>query len=108
MATAVNPTSHPTDSPAARRYNRIGRWLGMADFLVGFVFLIALLVTGWSGWLRDLAYRWGFQNYSIAVFLYVFLLLAISKALGFGLDYYGFRLERRFQLSNQRLRSWLL
>jgi STE24 endopeptidase len=107
MATAVNPTSHPTDSPAARRYNRIGRWLGMADFLVGFVFLIALLVTGWSGWLRDLAYRWGFQNYSIAVFLYVFLLLAISKALGFGLDYYGFRLERRFQLSNQRLRSWL-
>lgn len=107
MATAVNPTSHPTDSPAARRYNRIGRWLGMADFLVGFVFLIALLVTGWSGWLRDLAYRWGFQNYSIAVFLYVFLLLVISKALGFGLDYYGFRLERRFQLSNQRLRSWL-
>ena len=107
MATAVNPTSHPTDSPAARRYNRIGRWLGMADFLVGFVFLIGLLVTGWSGWLRDLAYRWGFQNYSIAVFLYVFLLLAISKALGFGLDYYGFRLERRFQLSNQRLRSWL-
>jgi len=107
MATAVNPTSHPTDSPAARRYNRIGRWLGMADFLVGFVFLIGLLVTGWSGWLRDLAYRWGFQNYSIAVFLYVFLLLVISKALGFGLDYYGFRLERRFQLSNQRLRSWL-
>src|ERR1039458_1928601 len=31
----------------------------------------------------------------------------ISKALGFGLDYYGFRLERKFQLSNQKLRSWL-
>jgi len=31
----------------------------------------------------------------------------ISKALGFGLDYYGFRLERKFQLSTQKLRSWL-
>jgi STE24 endopeptidase len=34
-------------------------------------------------------------------------LLVISKALGFGLDYYGFRLEHHFQLSNQKLKSWL-
>jgi STE24 endopeptidase len=27
--------------------------------------------------------------------------------LGFGLDYYGFHVERRFQLSTQKLRSWL-
>ena len=27
--------------------------------------------------------------------------------MGFGLDYYGFRLERRFQLSTQKFRSWL-
>ncbi|MFY9740978.1 MAG: M48 family metalloprotease, partial [Candidatus Sulfotelmatobacter sp.] len=35
------------------------------------------------------------------------LLLFIGKLLGFGLDYYGFRLEKQFQLSNQKLRSWL-
>jgi STE24 endopeptidase len=35
------------------------------------------------------------------------LLLGISKLLGLGLDYYGFRLERRFQLSNQRFSAWL-
>jgi STE24 endopeptidase len=35
------------------------------------------------------------------------LLLLIGKVLGAGLDYYGFRLERQFQLSNQRLRSWI-
>jgi len=57
--------------------------------------------------LRDLALRRGFQNYTLAVFLYLFFLLAISKALGFGFDYYAFRLERNFQLSTQRIRSWL-
>src|SRR6202030_793989 len=70
-------------------------------------FLVVLLVTGWSGWLRDLALRRGLQNYTLAVFVYLFLLLLAGKALGFGLDYYGFRQERKFQLSTQKLRSWL-
>jgi len=96
----------PVDSPEAHRYNLIRRWLGIADFALGFAFLIVLLVTGWSGYLRSLAYRMGFQNYSLSVFMYVLLLLVISKALGIGLDYYGFRLERRFKLSTQRIRSW--
>src|SRR5450631_182555 len=96
----------PVDSPEAHRYNLIRRWLGIADFALGFAFLIVLLVTGWSGYLRSLAYRMGFQNYSLSVFIYVLLLLVISKALGIGLDYYGFKLERRFKLSTQRIRSW--
>jgi STE24 endopeptidase len=94
------------DSPEVRRYNRIRRWLGIADFGVGFAFLIVLLVMRWSDGLRDLAYRWGFQNYSFALFVYVLLLLGISKILGIGLDYYGFRLERKFKLSNQRFSAW--
>src|SRR6266568_7983502 len=105
MADDPNPVQ--ADSPEARRYNRIRRWLGIADFVVGFVFLIVLLVTRWSGWLRDLAYRLGFQNYSLSLFMYLLLLLVISKALGLGLDYYGFSLERRFKLSTQRFRSWI-
>jgi len=98
--------SVPLDSPEAQRYNLIRRWLGIADFVVGFLFLVVLLVTRWSDSLRNLAYRMGFQNYSLSVFMYLLLLLVISKALGAGLDYYGFRLERRFKLSNQRFRSW--
>jgi len=108
---ADDPTSvheaAQADSPEARRYNRIRRWLGIADFSLGFVFLVVLLVTGWSGWLRDRALKFGFQNYALSVFMYLLLLLVISKALGSGLDYYGFRLERRFKLSTQRFRSWL-
>ena len=107
MDFAGNTSSTPIDSPEARRYNRIHRWLGIADFVIGAAFVILLLVTGWSGWLRDVALRRGFQNYTLAVFLYLFMLLLISKALSFGLDYYGFRLERRFQLSTQRFTAWL-
>jgi STE24 endopeptidase len=94
------------DSPEARRYNRVRRWLGVADFVVGAAFLVVLLVTGWSGSLRDFALRRGFQNYTLAVFLYLFLLLFIGKLLSLSLDYYGFRLERKFQLSTQKVRSW--
>lgn len=103
---ADDPNPAQADSPEALRYNRIRRWLGVTDFIVGFAFLIILLVTRWSDLLRDLAYRLGFQSYSLSLFMYLFLLLVISKALGIGLDYYGFSLERRFKLSTQRFRSW--
>src|ERR1700693_2916638 len=93
-------------SPESRRYNRIRRWLSVADFAVGFLFLVILLATGWSGWLRDLAYRLGLQTYSFSLFIYPLMLLVIGKTLGVGLDYYGFLLERRFKLSNQRFSSW--
>jgi len=97
----------PADSAESRRYNRIKRWLGISDFAIGIALLMVLLVTGWTGTLRDLAYRGAWQNYTIAVFLYVVMLMLISKLIGLPLDYYGFRLEHRFHLSNQRMGSWL-
>jgi STE24 endopeptidase len=107
MTLAENPSPTQKDSPEARRYNRLRRWLGVADFVIGAAFMVVLLITGWSGWLRDVALRRGFQNYTLSVFIYLLFLLLIGKALGFGLDYYGFHVERRFQLSTQKLRSWL-
>jgi STE24 endopeptidase len=105
MLETANPTH--ADSPEVRRYNRIRRWLGITDFGVGLLLLIVLLVTRWSASLRDLAYyRIGFQIYSLSLFVYVVLLLGISKLLGLALDYYGFRLERRYKLSNQKFGGW--
>lgn len=104
---ATEPVAVQADSPEAHRYNQIRRWLGIADFGIGFVFLVVLLATRWSDWLRDLAYRLGFQSYTLSLFIYLFLLLGISKVLGFGLDYYGFRLEHRFKLSTQRFAAWI-
>jgi STE24 endopeptidase len=107
MTSAAATIPPPTDSPEARRYNRIRRWLGVTDFVLGLVLLVVLLATGWTGSLRDFALQGAFENYTIAVFLYVGMLLGIGKLLGLGLDFYGFRLEHRFHLSNQRLRAWM-
>jgi STE24 endopeptidase len=107
MVSAAAAVPVPTDSADARRYNRIRRWLGIADFILGLILMVALLATGWSGTLRDVAYTVTFQHYSLAVFLYVLMLLLVSKVLGLGLDYYSFRLEHRYQLSNLRLRGWI-
>lgn len=105
---ASGSTVIAADSPEVRRYNRIRRWLGIAEFLLSLGLLLVLLITGWTGRLRDLAYLHGaIQSYSVAVFLYVLMLIVISKALGLGLDYYGFRLEHKYKLSNQKLHAWI-
>jgi STE24 endopeptidase len=105
MATIVQPV--PTDTPEARRYNRIRRWLGISDAVIGFAVLVIVLVTGWTGDLRDWAYLGARQNYFFAVFLYVLMFSVLLKVIGAPLDYFGFRLEHQYNLSNQKLRSWL-
>jgi STE24 endopeptidase len=107
MASAAAIASPPADSPEARRYNRIRRWIGVADFILNLILMVALLVTGWTSTLRDIAYKVAFQHYGLAVFLYVFMLMVLAKILGLGLDYYSFHLEHRYQLSNLRLRAWM-
>ena len=95
------------DTPEARRYNRIRRWLSIADFLLGMALLVALLAFEWSADLRDLSYRLAAQNYTLAVFFYVFLLTTGAKVLGLPLDIYGYLLEHRFHLSNQKIGGWV-
>ena len=104
VAVTASPAA---DTPQAHRYNQIRRWLSVADFVLGLVFLVVLLVTGWTRALRDYALQLAPDHYSVALFFYVLMLLVSSKLLGLGLDYYGFRLEHHYQLSNQKLRSWL-
>src|ERR1051325_8278952 len=95
------------DSPEVREYNRNRRWLEIGDLVLSFGFLIALLLTGWTNTLSALARRIGGDHYALNLFLYVVFLSAISKVLGFAPDFYGFRLEHRFNLSNQRFGSWI-
>jgi STE24 endopeptidase len=95
------------DTAEARAYNRAKHRLEMADLVVGFGFLIVLLATGWTNSLRDFSLRMGRDYYAVSLFFYVLLLSVISKVLGIGLDFYAFRLEHRFNLSNQKLSSWI-
>ena len=105
MATASN--SQPADSPEVRRYNRIQRWLSLADTVIGFALLVVLLVTGWTGKLRDWSYLGASQHYFFAVFLYVLMFSLIAKVLSAPFDFVGFRLEHQYHLSNQKLRGWI-
>lgn len=95
------------DSPEARRYNRIHRGISFADALLGLALMAVLLTSGWTADLRDLAFGIASENYGLALIVYVFFLSVLGKALGIGLDYYSFRLEHAYKLSNQRLRGWL-
>jgi len=97
----------PPDTAEARRYNRIRRWLGIGEFAISLALLVVLVITGWTFKLQNLAYMGGLlQSYSLALFVYVIMLLVIGKVLGLGMDYYSFRLEHRYQLSNQKFRGW--
>ena len=97
---AASTTVVPPDSAEARRYNRIRRWLGIGAFALSLALLVVLMITGWTGWLRDLAYQGAFQSYTFAVFLYTVMLVVIGKVLGLGMDYYSFRLEHRYQVQD--------
>ena len=97
----------PADSPEVRRYNRIQRWLGLTDAVIGFALLVVLLVTGWTGKLRDWSYLGAHRHYFLAVFVYVLMFSVIAKVLSAPFDFIGFRLEHQYHLSNQKLRGWL-
>src|ERR1700674_6023100 len=101
-----DPNSQP-DTAGAREYNRVKRLLGLGDLAVNLGFLIVLLATGWTSTLASRSIHAAENHYWLQLFIYVLMLSVLSKLLGIGLDFYGFRLEHRFHLSNQRFVSWL-
>jgi STE24 endopeptidase len=100
----VPPTG---DTSEARRYNRISRGLGVADAALGLALMAVLVLTGLSGDLRDVSFRFGAESYAFSLLIYVFFLSVLGKLLGVAFDYYSFRLEHEYHLSNQRFRGWV-
>jgi STE24 endopeptidase len=94
------------DTSQARRYNRISRGLGVADAALGLALMAVLVLTGLSGDLRGVSFRLGAENYAFSLLIYVFFLSVLGKVLGLAFDYYSFRLEHEYHLSNQRFRGW--
>jgi STE24 endopeptidase len=101
-------SSLDADTPEARQYSRIHRWLSVIDTGLGIALLIVLVAAAWTRNLRDMSFRWSRDHYVLALFFYVLLLTVITKLISLPLDIYSFRLEHRFQLSNQSTGSWLL
>lgn len=89
----------------ARAYNRAKRCAGLADFLLGLLWLVLLLAAGWSFAFRDFA--WSLTGrYWLALAIYALLVGVPGRLLGLPLDYYsGFLLEHRYRLS--RMNRWM-
>jgi STE24 endopeptidase len=96
----------PADSPETRRYHRLLRRVGVMDMLLGLVLMGVILAADWSSDFRNFAVRVAGDHHALALFVYTSILLLLTKFFSLGLDYYGFLIEHRYHLSNQRLRGW--
>src|SRR5512141_141830 len=101
------PQAPPPDTPEAREYNRIRRWLSVADVGIGFLFLLALVGLHWSNRIRDWSFVLTGHSYTLALLAYIAILTLASKLIGLPLDYYSFQIEHRYQLSNEKLGAWI-
>jgi len=91
----------------AKQYSKLKTRLTVSQLLLTAVFLIIMLLSGASVFLRDLVAGWS-RNFYLQVGLYLAIFGGIYNLLFVGLDFYGsFVLEHKFQLSNQTVFDWL-
>jgi len=95
------------DELQAKRYHKIRRWLEIADAGLLIALLLVLMTTDLTADLRDLALKLGFQSYFWGLLFYLLIFSLAGKALGSGFAYYGYRLEKTYKLSNQKIGGWL-
>ena len=99
----------------ATRYHRLKRQAAIASVIWGVALLVALLATGLTLTLRSAAEAavasivpsaWAFPT---AVVVYCVALSLVNEVGSVPIAFYsGFLLERRYGLSNERFRGWLL
>ncbi len=93
----------------ATRYHRLRRGAALAGTALGALFLILLLVTGWSAGLRGLAVSAAGSSFTLTVIVYVVLIALLTEAVQLPLAFYqGVTLERRYGLSTQAPARWWL
>jgi STE24 endopeptidase len=98
----------------AARYHRLKRRISLISLGWSVLLLAGLLATGSSAFLRDsaeaIAARTGPAAWVpfLSVLVYIVLLSVLNELGGVALGFYsGFLLERRYGLSNERLRTWI-
>jgi STE24 endopeptidase len=94
-------------STQAKKYSRQKIRLAFYQLLLTLAFLIIMLLSGVSVFLRDLVVRWNRTFYTqVAIYLVIFGV--VYHLLFVGLDFYGgFLLEHKFLLSTQTIVGWL-
>jgi STE24 endopeptidase len=94
-------------SVQAKEYSRQKIKLAIYRLLLTFLFLIVVLLSGASLFLRSVIVDWT-QNFYVQVGLYLVIVSLVYDLLFLGLDFYGsFFLEHKFLLSNQTILDWM-
>jgi STE24 endopeptidase len=103
----TNITERAQDSDRVKSYHRTGRILSVAGYLVDLILLLALLFTGWTMDLRNLALHYSPRPW-LALLIYLGLFGVITQFTGLPFDFLrGFWLEHRYGLSNLTLGGWV-
>ena len=91
----------------ATRYQRSRRRASVSGTVLAATWLLLLLVTGWSTWLREVAETLAGPSFILTVICYVILVAVLSEAAQLPLAFYqGVILERRYALSTQTTARW--
>jgi STE24 endopeptidase len=94
-------------SVQAKKYSQQKIQLAIYRLLLTFLFLVVILLSGASLFLRNVVLNWN-QNYYIQVGFYLVVFSLVYDLLFLGLDFYGgFLLEHKFLLSNQTILDWI-
>jgi STE24 endopeptidase len=101
------PVAIPEPSEKASRYHRTGNWLWGLVQVWTLAVPAALLVTGTSARLRDLAWKVG-RRWVVAVAIYAALYIALVALINLPLTYYlGFVRPHEYGLSDESFGHWL-
>ncbi len=91
----------------AKQYSRVKLSLGLVKLALGFVFLLAVLLSGASSGLYALLQP-ATENYYLQLSGYLLVLSVVYYLLFLPLDFYSdITIERRYGLSNQTVAGWL-
>jgi STE24 endopeptidase len=97
----------PQRQEKAKLYSRIQHRLILVDLFIGFVYIVAWLILGWSATLKSGLLRW-FSNEWLLVAGFGVIFGGAILVINLPLSYYeGFVLPHRFEISNQTLQSWI-
>lgn len=102
------PVPVPEPSALAVQYHETGNWIWALGEFWSLLVPTALLYSGASAKIRNLAQRIG-RRYVFTVGIYIFLFCAIVFLINLPLYYYrGFIRQHAYGLSNQTLAKWFL
>ena len=93
----------------ASRYHRLRRRASVSGAALAAVWLLLLLITGWSMWLRDVAAAVAGDAFVPTIIYYVALVAVLTETVQLPVAFYqGVVLERRYGLSAQPATGWWL